>query len=198
MAKVNALITIRDIVEEFMLFSQLAEIDYAAIKQLAIRGYQRLAWLIIPNGVVVVKDTMDSNNIIDMPSDCVEINAIYIPDIQGEFWPLTQRKTMVSTVSAGPTRDPDSPHYEGLDMQNPGGVHYAATGGVNTEGYFYIDEPNRRILFTNVDQSEVVLDYLSSGIEDTESAYVPTEATEAIHNYIASRFYKYRPGTSAA
>lgn len=193
MANLPALITLKDIVEEFRLKSKLPKIEYANLKQIAIRGYQRLVFLIIPQGRVVEKYTMDSNKILALPDDLVELNAVYVPDAYGEFWPLSKNNNMVSTVSAGPTRNPDSPHYEGVDTPDPGGRYYSATGGVNLVGYYIIDWPNRRILFTNIDQSEVVLDYLSTGVDDLETAYVPTQATEAIHAYMAFQYYSFQP-----
>lgn len=199
MAKLPAQITLKDIVEEFRLISKLPKIEYANLKQIAIRGYQRLVFLIIPQGKVVGKYTMDSNKILALPADLVELNAVYIPDAYGQFWPLSKNKKIVSTVSSGPIRDPSSPNYEGVDVPDPNGRYYSATGGVNISGYYTIDwaPENRRILFVNVDQSEVVLDYLSTGVEDVESAYVPTQAAEAIQAYMAFRYYSFRPDTPA-
>lgn len=199
MANIDALVTLRDVVEEFRLKSKLPNIEYSNLKQLAIRGYQRLVFMIIPQGRVVGKFSMDANNVLALPDDLVELNAVYIPDAYGQFWPLSKNNKIVSTVSAGPVRNPESPDYEGVATTDAGGYYYAATGGVNLSGYYTIDwQPaNRRILFVNVQQSEVVLDYLSTGVDATESAYVPTQAVEAIHAYMAFSYYSYQPNTPA-
>jgi hypothetical protein len=55
-----------------------------------------------------------------------------------------------------------------------------ATGGYNDKGYFDIDLPNHRILIRNHNESQIILRYVSTGIEDMETTYIPVEAI----NYI--------------
>jgi hypothetical protein len=197
MAKLSALVQLKDISKEFFLKSKLPQVEYAHIKQLSIRAYQDLVFTILPEARVVEKYTMDAELILTMPTDLVELNAVYIALDNGEMWPLSKNRKMTRTVSAGTTRNPDSPDYEGVETDHPGGRYYAASGGVNTEGYYIEDFANRRILFTNVEQSEIILDYLSTGIEDVESAYVPVQAVSAIHAWIAKHYYSYMPNVPA-
>jgi hypothetical protein len=97
----------------------------------------------------------------------------------------------------GTIRDPEKPYYEGVDIPHPGGTAYSATGGVNLKGYYIEDFANRRILFVNVDQSEIVLDYLSTGVPDAEEANVPVQAVDTIHAYMAKNYYAYQMTTPA-
>jgi hypothetical protein len=193
MANLPAVVALKDVTEEFFLKSKLPRIEYANIKQLAIRAYQDLVFTIIPQGRVIVKSTMNANEYIAMPSDLVELNNVYIPGEDGQFWPLSKNRKIISTLSAGDIRNPDSPDYEGVDVPHPGGRWYQATGGVNLDGYYIDDFPNRRILFVNVDQSEVVLDYLSTGVDTTETAHVPVQVIGAMHAHMAYNFYAYQP-----
>jgi hypothetical protein len=193
---INALVTFKNIVEEFRLKSKIPEIEWANLKMLAIRAYQDLCRVSsLPQARVVVKSTMDANYIIDLPSDLEELNAVYVPDNNGKFFPLSKDNRIVSTVTGTPpsiSRDEDA--GEGVDIYDPGGYYFSATGGVNIAGYYTVDwQPaNRRILFTNVETSDVILDYLSSGVSDTETAYIPGQAIGAIHAYMAYYYNLYR------
>jgi len=233
MANTSALIELKNIVEEFRLKSKLPQVEYANLKQLAIRGYQRLSWMILPQGRVVVKTVMNSGNMLAMPDDLVELNGVHIADQNGQLWTLSKNRKITPTVTDigvfygedipgvtppdgeaitgiedmvsedtddsldGVIRDPDDPYYEGVDVPHPGGSGYQATGGVNLCGYYIEDFTNRRILFANAEQSEVVLDYLSTNIDDAGDTKVPIQALEAIHAYMAREYYSYLLTTPA-
>lgn len=190
---INNLVTLKAVVEEYMLISERPEINWAKLKTLALRAYQDLCAEILPQGKVIVKSTMDSNFAIDFPADLRELNAVYIPDITGELFALSYNPKITPTYT-GVNRDSDN--NEGLDVPHPGGWYFSSTGGVNLAGYYTLDWENRRILFVNVDQSDVILDYLSTGIQDAESAYVPSETIGAIHAYIAYKSIIYKPGSN--
>lgn len=198
MAKLPALVSLKDVTEEYFLKSKLPRIEYALIKQLAIRAYQDIVYTILPEARIVEKYDMDANEVLALPDDLVELNAVYMALDNGEMWPLSKNNKITRTFTGG-DRDPESPNYEGVDVDHPGGSFYSATGGVNTEGYYTIDwnPTNRRIIFVNVSQSEIILDYVSTGIEDVESAYVPNHAIAAIHAFIAKHYHTYAPNVPA-
>lgn len=179
----SALFTIDQIVKEILLLSGLKEKEYIRIKQLVIKGYKELNLTTIPNGVKLEKFTMDSNYIIYLNDDIVNVDNVYVP-IDGKLWSLSKSKVMVPTVSFSTIEYRDSNDGEGVDTVANEGSLYSAVGGNNTEGYWYLDLINRRILFTNINRSEVLVQYTTSGIDNVYETYIPSYAIDAIEHYV--------------
>lgn len=179
----SALITLDQIVDEILLLSGLPQSKFPQIKQLAIKGYREMNLTTIPEGVRIEKFTMDDNYIIYLNDDIIQVNNVYVP-IDGKLWSLTKSTQMVPTVSFSVTEFRDSDDGEGVNFVNKDGVLYAATGGNNTEGYWYYDYANRRILFTNTNRSEVLVDYTTSGVSLDSPTFIPSYAVDAVEHYI--------------
>lgn len=193
MTYTDSLVTIRSIVQGMFLLSELPEGYDIKMTQLAINGYRELNLVVLPDGRTVDKFTMDSNNIIYLNDDVTHINAIYVP-YEGELWPLTLRDTIVPTTSeSGGSEILDPDWGEGVTLSDRR-AYYAARGGDNVYGYYNPDYQKRRVIFRNVSRSEVLMDYMTSGISLTEETYVPTYAKSALEAYV--RLYlEYNKGT---
>lgn len=179
----SALITLDQIVEEILLLSELPQKYYVRIKQLAIKGYKEMNLTTIPEGVRIEKFTMDSNYIIYLNDDIIQVNNVYVP-IDGKLWSLTKSTDMVPTVSFSVSEFRDPLDGEGVNIVEQEGLIYSATGGNNNEGYWYYDYANRRILFTNVNRSEVLVHYTTSGVSLDESTFIPSYAVDAIEHFV--------------
>lgn len=197
---IDEITSLQDITREFMLMSNVPEIEWPKIRLFGIRGYQNLCYDILSNSRIRLKISLDANSMINtyFPDDLVELNAIFVAGLDGLMYPLSKDNRIVPTLT-GSIRDPDS--GEGVDIPDPGGSYFSAIGGVNSKGYYIYDEPNRRILFTNIDPyTEVILDYMSTGINTSSinGYYVPSKAIGAIHAFIAYKYYLYEGNNNRA
>ncbi len=181
--KTNALITINEIVEGIQMMTEIPEEHGFRIEQLVIDAIKELNLVALDEGRAVEKKTMDSNYLLSMPSDLIRLNGACIP-VNGELWPLTVERQMVPTTSltdGAVTLDDD--YGEGVDIVKVG-TGYSARGGVNLHGYVFPDYAQRRLVFRNVNRSEVLLDYMTTGVDLTDTTYVPTQAKTAIGFYV--------------
>lgn len=179
----SALITFDQLIQGMMLKGGHLESDYTRMVQIAIDGYRELNLTVLPEGRNVEKFTMDTNYIIYMPDDLIMVNRICVP-LDGLLWPLTNNEKIVPTTSlVGGAETLDTEDGEGVDITSLGSA-YSTRGGRNTEGYFKVDYKKRRIIFRNVNRTEVLLDYNTSGVSLTETTYIPTYAKIALEAYI--------------
>jgi hypothetical protein len=187
----TSLKTIDKVTEEILFLTGIDEKKYARVKQFVIKGYQELNLTTIPEGVRIEKFTMDANYIVYLTDEIVQVNAVYYP-IDGKLWSLTKTDKIVPTVSLlNGSEYRDSTDGEGVDITLQDGSLLASTGGNNTEGYWYYDYYNRRILFTNVDRSEVLIHYTTSGISLDDETYIPSYCVDAIHHYVLWKMSMY-------
>lgn len=179
----SALATIKEIVDGILFKSELPESKGAVIDQIVRDGYRKLNTKVLDEGVVIGLFTMDSNLIISLPSDLIKLNDVFVPYDNG-VWSLTRNKLIpkITTISGGSEIIPED-WGGGEDIVNGIGAGYSTRGGVNNFGYYDVDEVGGRIVFRNVDRSEVMLVYSSSGINKTSETYVPIQAKEALEYY---------------
>jgi hypothetical protein len=179
----SALITFDQLIQGMMLKGEHPDSEYNRMIQIAIDGYRELNLVVLPEGRNIEKFTMDSNYIVYMPDDLILVNRICVP-IDGELWPLTKRDSIVPTTSeSGGSEVLDEDDGEGVDVTNKG-IYYSRKGGRNYEGYFRPDYRKRRIIFRNVSRTEVLMDYVTSGVDLTETTYIPIYAKTALEAYI--------------
>lgn len=179
----SALITFDQLVQGMMLKGSHPESDYVRMLQIAIDGYREMNLINLPEGRNIEKFDMDSNYIIYMPDDLITVNRVML-SIDGKMWPLTKDMDIVptTTLSAGSeTLDPDA--GEGVDISKLGTM-YSRRGGRNTEGYWRPDYRKRRIVFRNVQRTDILMDYTTSGTDLIETTYIPVYAKTAIEAYI--------------
>lgn len=182
--KTGALATIMEIADGILLKSKLPEGKSVQIKQMLIDGYRELNLVVSDEGRIRALFTMDENFIIDLPDDLLILNDVFVPYENG-IWSLTQRTDIpiITETLAGAEVIPDD-WGGGRDIIHGEGVYFQATGGRNYEGYYTVDEDKRRIHFRNVNRSEVMLDYNSSGINRTDVTFIPMTIKPALEAYV--------------
>lgn len=113
-----------------------------------------------------------------LPDDYVDYVKVGVP-IGGEIFTFTKRGDIIrlDTDPLGVTVDEDMGEGQDLDIAY---TYSRATGMFNDQGYFDIDEPNNRILVRNTEATQIILRYVSTGIDDMETTYIPSQAI----NYI--------------
>ena len=181
MAETSGLKTLKQVVEEFLLLSKRPKDEYFRFFQFAINGLRQLRVLHMKGTAKWDKLTLSANGTIAMPDDYVSFIGVVVP-IAGQFWYLTEKEQLVITTTGG-VIDPDE--GEGVNIRDGSYGGYPDSGGRNREGYFKIDEPNRRIWINSTDRTEVTLLYMSSGVNlSGTDTYVPVRAVDALHKYI--------------
>lgn len=169
--------------------------DFLFYMQLAIEGFTELSlWHL--DSVEVVYLTMNEAKVVNLPADFIDYTKIGIP-INGKLRVLTRHdkillpRTFIDGTPVGNSDADDtldaaslvyfSDHFRG--GQYVGGL-YGMPGGVD-DAYYRIDRERRTIAFSgSVPRSEIVLEYISSGVNTTGSTLIPREAVPALRTYI--------------
>ena len=174
--------------------------NYKRLCQIAIEGYtEELALYHIGNSLEVVYLHMSTAKTVDLPADFITYTKIGIP-INGKLRVLTQHDQILfprvfddgdkAAVGNADSGDNDvipsnavffSDHWRG--GQYIGGL-FGLPGGIDM-AYYRIDKENRQIVFTgSVPRSEIVLEYISTGLKIDGSSLIPRECVDALRNYV--------------
>ena len=184
MMETAGLKSLNQVVDEFLLKTGRSKDEYFKIEQFAIDGLRELRQLHMRGVVKWAKLDIDATlNTISMPNDYVSFVGICVP-VNGQFWFLTNKERLVITTTGDPeTLDEDA--GEGVEITDNYIVGYPAKGGINQEGYYKIDERNRRIFINSCDEDSVVLLYNSSGVNlSGTTTYVPVRVIDTLEAYI--------------
>lgn len=120
---------------------------------------------------------MDSNFTVSIPGDFLSFIAIGIP-INGKLWTFTEDNELLAIA----TTDPVYSWEDSIDEKST--TNYGTRGGKNQD-YFKIDWENDRIVFNSPSvRAEIILEYVSSGIDLTAETSVPVIAKMALISYI--------------
>jgi len=191
-ANTGALATLREVSDGILFKAGLPEGRAVQINQFVIDGYKELNLIVLSEGRVQELFTMDENLIIILPDDFIKLNDVFVPK-DNAIWSLTRRKEIpvITETYLGGEIIPDD-WGAGKDIPHGEGIYFQTTGGRNTEGYYTIDETKRRLLFRNVDRSEVMLDYNTSGISRSDITYIPMMAKAALEAYVMMELAVYQ------
>jgi hypothetical protein len=171
--------------------------NYKRLVQIAIEGFTELSlWHL--NSVEVVYLHMSTAKTVQLPSDYVDYNKIGIP-INGQLRVITRKDcillprvfddTQVPVGNNTPSNIDQSltgvvffdDHWKG--GQFIGGL-FGMPGGIDS-AYYRIDRENRQIVFSgDVPRSEIVLEYVSSGVKESGGTMIPREAVPALRTYV--------------
>jgi len=194
MAELSGLKTLKQATEELIFVGEKLESDYFRYQQLIIRGFKDAKMLHLKGFTKIAKLTVTDIKTIDIPDDYLSFVAVVVP-IQGEYWTLTEKETLVYSQS-GASLDADD--EEGEDINDSYSVHYGAVGGINKQGYIKLDEVENRIIINSLEvgKTEVFLIYVSSGINEAGTdTYVPDAIVPMLHFYALYKdaIYKDKP-----
>jgi len=181
---INGLITIKEIVDGYMFSSELPMAERTKVFHACVDAYKRLNMFVLDEGRRLVKLEMNDNLMVNLPMDCIRFKTVGIP-LNGKLWTYTKDEGIITTttlVAGAETLDAD--YGEGEDINPEYNLNYATKGGINDYGYYKVDHEKNRIVFRNVDRSEILVEYISSGVSKTATTYIPIIAKEAIESYI--------------
>jgi hypothetical protein len=197
--KTDALVTIR-----YVIMSMLNRLNDYTLKnykrsvQIAIEGMtEQFSTYHTGVGNEVVYLHMSTAKTVNLPSDFIDYLKIGVP-VNGKIRVLTKKDSIAlprvfddTGESVGNTDSGDS---EGLENaiffsdhfkngQFIGGL-FGLSGGID-DAYYRIDMENRQIVFSgSTPRSEIVLEYVSSGLKADGSSLIPREVVAPLRNYV--------------
>lgn len=182
MASTNSLVSIEQMVTQFMLRYKKPQDDYVIYTEHAcalLRQYRTFD----SHEVVTDDVSVDANGIIEMPDDMIAFKDLCVSK-DGEWWSFTLRPAKVNlTTDAGFT--------DGLRDNLTDTL--GARGAVN-QYYYTIDWEARRIFCDGITSDTAVLKYVSSGIQTTGTTYMPDMLSELLDAYLLWRETYWVPG----
>jgi len=166
---------------------------YSFLEQLCIEGYTDLSLWHLDN-IEVVYLRMSEAKTVDLPPDFIDWLKIGVP-VAGKLRVLTNHKAILlprkfeDGEEVGNTDDVASTsdaiyfqsHYR--NGQFVGGL-YGLPGSID-QAYYRFDREERTIVFSgSIPRSEVVLEYISSGVSLSGTTIIPREAVPALRAYL--------------
>ena len=179
----NAIIDIEDAVKYALWIGKKSPSERMRFLEMAIYGYRELCVNHVPDGIRMVKKTPSSINTVSLPDDCEMFIAIGEP-VDGKFVPYTRDDMIIITTTGTITETQDSDDGEGVDINDVQTDGYAGHGGINTLGYFTLDNENRRIFLNSQTRSEVLLIYKASNVLLSGDTYIPKRYMQALMAWI--------------
>jgi hypothetical protein len=197
--KTTAMVTIRYVVASTL--NRLGDYtlkSYKRMAQICIECFsEELSLFHIGNSLEVVYLHMSTAKTVALPADFVDYTKIGVP-VNGKLRVLTKHDNLLLPRTFDDTGDPvgntDSGDTAGISnalfftdhFRNGvfvGGL-FGLPGGVD-EAYYRIDMERRMIIFSGtVPRSEIVLEYISTGLKIEGGSLIPRECVAPLRNYI--------------
>ena len=178
----NALITIRHAVDSYL--NELgiySKGNYKRFLNIVLEGYTNLNIHHI-RGVKTFYDTVTDINTVDLPADFIDYIRIGMIE-DGKIWTLSLNEDIALPNAL------DCGEYEGdadglAASDQPWYWHYSSRGGYNY-GYYRVDWDLRRVVFQgDMVARQVVIEYLSSGVNMSETTFIPRELLPVLKEYL--------------
>ena len=164
MADTSRLVTLNKITEEAHALAGKPKEKYFLFFQMLTNAVRDLK-LYHDKTIRRVLVDMDAAYTVDFPSDLLSFIRIGIP-INGKLHTFTEDNELLAITTVVDVFD----WTDAIDERST--VSYGTRGGKNTD-YFKIDDENARIVFNSPSQrSEIILEYVSSGIDLTAETSV--------------------------
>ena len=185
-------ITIDEVVKSLLIQQgEYTEHKYMQYLELAIRGLKELSFDVLME-VKVIKLSVNTNLTVDLPNDYVNYTRIGVCKPDGRIYTLGYDNQIC--LSKGIDACGDEVANDGKlgstwignyrNGESTGGV-YGLGGGQNANGYYRIDRENNQIaLSSDVEQDEIILEYISDGSNVNGDTKINTLSEEALRAYI--------------
>lgn len=164
--------------------------NYKRLIQIAIEGFTDLNIWHLSN-VEVVFLTMSSAKVVSLPADYINWTKVGYPD-GGFLHVITNNENVLipGTFEDGTevgNEDATSGRVYFNELNGDGLFYSGVFGATGVDrANFRIDKEKRVMLFTgDVPRSQIILEYVSSGVKTTGSTMVSREAVPALRTYIA-------------
>lgn len=138
-------------------------------------------------------------NTVNYPEDVMRLITVGV-SVNKELFTFTRSDKIVSPISSpiDAVFDTDREENDSIERTPTDGY---GTKGANVE-YYYKDEPDKRRIVLGrlavdktrfADRSEVLLRYVSTGVDNLDSTYIPNEAANLLISYIEYKLVESRP-----
>lgn len=156
---------------------------YKLFFSFAIDGYKVLRLYSLKT-VETRKMQMTTINTVDLPGDYLEFVSVGVP-FKAKLWTFTRdNKLIVTTTDDCGEETLDESKGEGVEVNDNQNVSsYGIKGGRN-DYYFTLDEKNSRLILNGFNRTEVILKYISTGINISDVTWIPRIAEEALIAWI--------------
>jgi hypothetical protein len=143
-------------------------------------------------------------NTVDFPEDYMNMLSIGISR-NGEIVTFSKAGRMLNPISDPLQQTLNTTRGEDETIQRLPLSGYNAKG-INTDGYFYIDPANERVVlkdsfliqYSNSDRTEVVMTYVSNGFgDDLRNTYIQSIAANMLISFIEWKLLESDPKTNA-
>lgn len=158
---------------------------YKKYMQWAIRGYKELKLFALPIATTVRLPVNSDIYSVTMPDDFVNFVAIGIP-YNGKLWTFSEYKDLIPTTTEDCGQETQDTDFGENITQDTGEYiyNYGASGGIN-QYYYKKDFGNNRVLLNGSPTlTNVVLKYVSTGVNIGSQTFIPKVAEEALIAYI--------------
>jgi hypothetical protein len=197
--KTVAMVTLRYIVMSTLNRLGIYDLkNYKRFMQICIEGFsENLSMFHIGNSLEVVYLHMSSAKTVQLPADYIDFVKIGYP-IEGKLRVITQHDNillprtfddtseLVGNVGAGDDEGVSNAIFFNEHFRNGqfiGGL-YGLPGGIDV-AYFRVDMENRQIVFSgSTPRSEIVLEYLSTGLKPEGGSLIPRECVSPLRSYL--------------
>ena len=168
------------------------ESEYLRYYNIGLRGLKELN-TDVNRDLKTVTLTMDSNQVINFPSDYVGYTKIGLVDDNGRIHVLGLDNRRIKqtgfTATASAASDQSDSYYLFRNFLNDGslGSLYGVGGGNNANVYYVEDRANNRFLFsTDVATDTIVVEYITDGSSDIspEKIMIDPYSEEALMSFI--------------
>lgn len=177
MADLARLISLKKIIAETLALSGQPKSRFYPMFQTLINGVRDLQ-LFHVNSVKRVLLDMDSNYVIDFPSDLISFVSLSIP-VNGKNMIFIEDNEILAIATTD---------YDWMDSLDEKSTVSYGTRGAKATDYFRIDWENQRFVFNSPEQrTEVILTYISSGVDLTAETEVPLVTKASLMAYILWR-----------
>jgi hypothetical protein len=184
----NQVRTVKQVIKDILFEGGYDTDKYPTMGQYALNAIREI-FMYHANRHKISKVTVDTQtNTIDWPDDCIDMVYFGIP-INGQVWTFTKKGKLITTTTLVNGQETlDSVAGEGAQPVDASTIGYGASGGKNTY-YFNNDEDNRRTFISGVNPANVMLAYISNGVEDIDTL-IPTKYKEMIKYYSRWKDYE--------
>lgn len=206
-----AYVTLDYIVQEFlMLRGDQVNSNVAKYYQTALRGFKELSYDVFGSLKTCVLDMQSETSSIDFPCDYVNYNRIGVLKDGAVFWLGYNKDQLITRCNKKINAITDKYPYNitnFIDFSNSvdpfvtsmfydGGI-YNARGGNNDKGYYNVLREQGRIAFTSEVNGQILLEYISDGVEDPSEVFVHTWMIEPIKAWLNWQTVQFKVNISA-
>jgi len=200
--KTSAIVSLRYVVSSVLNEKMEDDRNYERYLQLAIEGFTELNIGSTKNVEVTYK-TVPEINMVDLPNDCIDITVL--GRVQGNRIFTLTREDLIPlprTEECGESTNPyKSKSVSDSDLIYTFSDHYAYgnyvpalygySGGAN-DAYYRIDWERRKIILQgSVPGDEIVIEYISSGVNMSGSTQIPRQWVETLKRYVHWKSIEY-------